>query len=380
MDVAYAYEYRADDIDVRSGHPFFMLRELEKRASVQRIFPLSHAAKYAFAPKYIYYQWKGQAYMPDREPILLKSFAQQVKGQLSRISADCIFAPNSCVASHLNIDLPIVFCTDATFANMLDFYGEFSNCPISYQRMGHAQEHRALQSCAAAIYPSVWAAQSAIENYGADPDKIHILPFGANVKVPPLEAVARAIEQRRKGPLRVLFVGKEYWRKGADIVLAACEIAVHNGVQLQLDLVGLEDAGVTLPAYAIDHGNLTKRDPAQRARLEELFMGASLLFVPSRAEAYGIVFCEAACHGVPSLSSSVGGIPSVVQSGVSGILLPHGSSPEAFADVLQGLAADSAMLESLSWSARQHYDRHLSWDVFGDGLMDILRHVSGKSI
>ena len=106
--------------------------------------PLNRAARYAFAPKYMYYQWKGQAYMPDREPIMLKYLAQQVKGQLDSAKADCIFAPNSCVTSHLNTDLPVVFCTDATFDNMLDFYGEFSNCPQSYREMGHEQERRAL--------------------------------------------------------------------------------------------------------------------------------------------------------------------------------------------------------------------------------------------
>lgn len=237
---------------------------------------------------------------------------------------------------------------------------------------------RALQSCTAAIYPSQWAAESAIANYGADPAKVHILPFGANVSVPPPDAVARAIARRAEGPFRVLFIGKEYWRKGADIVLSACDIAVRNGVRLQLDLVGLEDVKDELPPFATDHGNLTKRDPLQRSKLENLLMQASLLFVPSRAEAYGIVFCEAACHGVPSLTSSVGGIPSVVQDGVSGILLPQDSNPEIFADVLQKLASDRTMIETLSHSARAHYDQNLSWDVFGDGLADILRKVCRK--
>jgi glycosyltransferase involved in cell wall biosynthesis len=378
MKVAYAYEHRADDIDIRSGYPFFMLRELEKRTSVRRIFPLKRAARYAFAPKYMFYRWKGQGYMPDREPILLKYFAQQLASQLSSVEADCIFAPNSCVASHLKTNLPVVFCTDATFAGMLDFYGEFSNCPQSYQRMGHEQERRALETCAAAIYTSTWAAQSAIETYGADPNKIHILPFGANVQVPPIETVRRAITARRSGPFRVLFIGKEYRRKGADIVLAACDIANRNGAALQLDLVGLKDLKDPLPSYVTNHGNLTKRDPAQRAKLEELLMDASLLFVPSRAEAFGIVFCEAACHGVPSLTFSIGGIPNAVRHGTSGLLMPSDATAEAFAAALQHLASNRDEHDMLSHSAREHYDRCLSWDVFGDGLVNILRKVSGN--
>jgi hypothetical protein len=316
--------------------------------------------------------------MPDREPILLKHLAQQVRRQLSNSDVDCIFAPNSCVASHLRGNLPVVFCADATFANMIDFYGEFSNCSDKYLRQGHEQERQALKACAAAIYPSEWAARSAIHDYEADPAKVHVLPFGANVTVPPLDVVTRAIERRREGPFRVLFVGKEYWRKGADIVLKACDIAVKNGVSLHLDLVGLEGVEGPLPPYATDHGNLTKRDPRQRRKLEDLFLNANLLFVPSRAEAYGIVFCEAACNGVPALTASVGGIPGVVQDGISGIMLPPDSSPEAFADALRHLASDRSTCDVLSRSARGHYDNNLSWDVFGDRLVEIMAQVSGR--
>lgn len=378
MQVAYAYEHPADDIEVRSGHPYFMLRELEKRARVAQVFPLGRRHRYLFAPKLAYHKLRGRTYMPDREPLLLKSFATQVTRRLNGSDADCLFSPSSCVTSFLDIDLPKVFCADATFANVIDAYDEYRNCAPEYVRLAHAQEARALANCAAAIYPSDWAARSAIEDYGANPAKVHVLPFGANVAVPPADLVARSIERRCFDPLRILFVGRDWQRKGGDIVLQACDIAVRNGMRLRLDVVGIDQPPEPLPDFATSHGSLAKSDPGQRDRFEALLSQAHLLFVPSRAENYGIAFSEAAAFGVPSLSSTAGGIPTVVRPGVSGNALPTDSPPEAFARAIQDCVADRSRYNDLAWSARCFHDRRLSWDVFGDRLMGILRRVSRR--
>src|SRR6185369_17567008 len=103
--------------------------------------------------------------------------------------ADCVFSPSSCAMAFLDVDLPKIFCADATFSKVVGSYSEYTNCSPDYLKRGHEQETRALANCAAAIYPSEWAARSAVEDYHADPAKIHVLPFGANVDAPSLDAV-----------------------------------------------------------------------------------------------------------------------------------------------------------------------------------------------
>jgi glycosyltransferase involved in cell wall biosynthesis len=372
MNVAFAYEYPADDIEVRSGHPYFILDQLEQRAEVRRVFPLSRRSRYRFAPKLLLHRLAGRTYLPDREPGLLKSYARQIARELEGSGADCVFAPDSTVLTCLDTDIPKIFCADATFANVVDAYDDYRNCAPSYVDMAHAQEAQALAACSAAIYPSAWAAQSAIEHYGAVPEKVHVLPFGANLRVPPRKAVASAIGQRRFNPMRLLFVGREWWRKGADVVLEACHIARHSGVRLTLDIVGIEQAPETLPPFVRSHGTLHKSDPNERRRLEALLAEAHLLFVPSRAENYGIAFSEAAAYGVPSLTSDVGGIPTVVRQDVSGFALPAGSSPEHYASVICDCAHDDGRYRELAHSSRHFYDQNLSWDLFGERLMAIV--------
>lgn len=375
MNVGYAYELPADDINTRSGHPYSILRQLEKRARVERLFPLNRAWKYAFVPKYLHHKSAGRVYRPNREPLLLRSYASQIKRRLRNGNADCIFAPSSIVISDLDIDLPKIFCADATFANVVEFYEEYSRCAPEYMRLAHEQERRALANCTAAIYPSEWAARSAIEDYHADSRKVHVVPFGANVKAPPRDVVARSIEGSKFEPFRILFIGRDWKRKGGDIVLRTCEMVQRDRIPLRLDLVGLDDVPEPLPTYAVNHGVLEKNNDEKNDRLQELLMQAHLLFVPSRAENYGMAFCEAAAYGVPSLSTDIGGIPTVVRTGETGFSLPADSPPEAYAQAIHECISHPKRYAELAWSARRFYDSALNWDAFGEKLIAILSGI-----
>jgi glycosyltransferase involved in cell wall biosynthesis len=375
MRIGYAYEFPADDVNVQSGYPFFILGQLEKRARIERVFPLRQLRKYAFVHKAAYYRARGQVYRPDREPLLLKSFAAQIARRLR--AADCVFSPSSIALSYLETDLPKVFLADATFANVVDAYADwYGNCAPEYLGAGHDQERRALAGCAAAIYPTEWAARSAIADYHADPGKVHVIPFGANVEAPPADLVAATIDRKRSDPFRLLFIGRDWLRKGGDIVLAAADIARRRGVPVRLDLVGLDAVPAPLPDYAVNHGLLLKSDRGMRDRLEDLLLQAHLVFVPSRAENYGIAFCEAAAYGVPSLSSDAGGIPTIVRDGVSGYNLPCGSAPEAYARVIEASHADRDRYRDLARASRRFYETTLNWEAFGERLMQVLGRIA----
>src|SRR4051794_3084585 len=108
MNVAYAYEFDADDINVRSGHPYFIREQLQKRTNLQRIFPLDRRAKYAFAPKRVLNKLQGRVYYPDREPFFLKTLAAQVERRLGKATVDSVFSPSSNLISYLEAGVPMV--------------------------------------------------------------------------------------------------------------------------------------------------------------------------------------------------------------------------------------------------------------------------------
>jgi glycosyltransferase involved in cell wall biosynthesis len=378
MKVIYAYEFDAADINVQSGHPCSILSQLERGGNeVVRAFPLSRRMRYLHQWKSYYYTWRDRTYRSDREPAYLRSLARQIECRVQDVAADVLVAPGSHVVAELCTPHPKVFVADATFANVLDFYDTFTGCAPEFVRQGHDQDRKALANCVAAVYPSTWAAQSAIEDYGASPAKIYVIPFGGNL-VPPDEATVMTwIDRRRFDRLRILFIGRDWHRKGGDTVLATCDVLDRRLVPLRLDLVGVEHVP-GLPTYARLHGRLDKRNPEQRRRLEDLLRHAHVLFVPSRAENYGMVFCEAAAFGVPSLATAVGGIPAAVRHGQTGFTLPAGAKPEAFADLLHELFADPSRHKGLALTSSQNYRARLSWDAFGDQFLRVIGEVSNK--
>jgi L-malate glycosyltransferase len=89
----------------------------------------------------------------------------------------------------------------------------------------------------------------------------------------------------------------------------------------------------------------------------ELLACSDLLLLPSENESFGLVALEAMSCGVPVVATSIGGIPEVVQDGVSGYLAPVGDV-EAMADAAIGLLADPVAWKQFSAAAREGAERY----------------------
>jgi hypothetical protein len=152
-------------------------------SAVQWVGPLEerHAA-YFKAKQLASMLLLGRRRLRDREPLVLKAYARQVAKRLSAASVDLVFSSSTLPIAHLQCGPPIFFWTDATFASMRGFYLDPKIVAESCVRDGNAAERAALERCRLAIYSSEWAARSAIVDYGIDPNKVRIVPFGANLE------------------------------------------------------------------------------------------------------------------------------------------------------------------------------------------------------
>ena len=163
------------------------------------------------------------------------------------------------------------------------------------------------------LYPSEWAAESAVRDYGADPARVHVIPWGANLEEAPDRA--SVLGCRKPGPCRLLFIGANWEEKGADIAIGTLAELRGRGVEAELVICGctppkpVTQDGLTIIPY------LDKNDREQRKRLDQLYRDADFFLLPTRADCYGIVFCEAAAHGVPSIAPATGGVPCAIRDG-----------------------------------------------------------------
>jgi len=131
----------------------------------------------------------------------------------------------------------------------------------------------------------------------------------------------------------IVFVGDLRPMKGLDVLLSAYE-GLATDVSLVLIGKTWPDTPTTLP------DNVTVHDRWPNAAVIEAFRRSSIAVVPSVwAEPFGIVVIEAMAGGSPVVASNVGGIPEIIEEGVSGILVPP-SDPSSLRRALSDLLGD----------------------------------------
>lgn len=302
---------------------------------------------------------------------LANSYAKAGARWLANQSVDLIVAPAGVIEiAFLETDIPIVLVEDATWGQLIGYYPEYSNLMRRSIYEKKTIQELALKKASAVIYSSTWAARSAIEDYGADPRKIHVVPFGANLDEPPTRETALA--RKKSESCRLLFLGVDWVRKGGDIAFETLLKLEEWGIQAELIICGCT------PPKGVVHKNmkvipfLDKNDERQRKEFEQLLLSADFLLVPTRAEAYGLVFCEAAAFGLPVVATNTGGVPEIVREGENGFLLPYEARGEAYAEVVARLYGDEGCYAQLVSTSRAAFEARLNWDAWSIAVKQIL--------
>lgn len=367
MKMAYVFQQDAANPTVQSGRPASLLREFEALGvGVERIFPLAAAPSGAELAKKAGYRLLGKHHRNDRHPAFLAALAGEFEARARDRDFDFVFSPGSEAVSLLQTGRPVAFCADATFANLVDYYWDFTGLSAEYLRLGHAQEAAALARATLAVYPSEWAARSAVRDHGADPARVLVIPFGANHGCDNRRPeVDEWIERRPADCIRLLFVGRHWERKGGDIVVAAAQCLIAFGHPVVLDIVGVDvpEPYRDLP-WVRAHGLLSPGRAPDCARLEQLMREAHFMFVPSRAEAFGFIYAEANAFGVPAIATRTGGIPAAIRSGHNGVLLPPDAPAADYAEAIVGLFNDRARYRAMCHRAFDEFEHRLNWRVF----------------
>jgi starch synthase len=235
-----------------------------------------------------------------------------------------------------------------------------------------------------------------------DPDKAHVVHNGIDLaKWRPMRHAAAAETVRRHGidpeAPAVVFVGRITRQKGLPYFLRAAR-ELPPGVQLVL-AAGAPDT----PAIAAEVRGLVAELASQRAGvvwieemlpqedLAAILSHGSLFVCPSIYEPLGIVNLEAMACAVPVLATATGGIPEVVEDGVTGWLVPieqvqDGTGtpldPDKFvgdlAAALNEALADPERLRRFGEAGRRRAEDHFSWTSIGARTLDVYRAVLGR--
>jgi len=288
---------------------------------------------------------------------------------------------NPCVPplSYLECKQPIVIWTDTTIASAIDFYPRYfrdSICAESIRDILEV-ERSLLERCRLAIFSSEWGARNAMDFYGLDPARVKVVPFGANLRCTrTFEDIEKLVDSRPRNKCKLLFIGVEWLRKGGDIVLEVVSELNKAGLPTELTVVGCDPiVDGPIRDFVRLLGYISNANEEGANRLNALLAESHFLIMPSRAETYGHVYCEASSFGVPSLASDVGGIPTAVRNNVNGRTFPRNASAKEYCEYITSLFCDYAKYTELAQSSFHEYEARLNWDVAGKTVRNLLEKM-----
>jgi starch synthase len=245
---------------------------------------------------------------------------------------------------------------------------------------------RAMREDVLAVYPEV------------APERVHVIHNGIDTGVHRPDVSGDAL--RRFGldpdlPI-VLFVGRVTRQKGLPHLLRAA-FGIHPKAQLVLCCgrpdtpeIGAEVASLVEGLSAVREGVRRIDGMLAAADLRQLLSCATVFVCPSLYEPMGIVNLEAMACGTAVVATAVGGIPEVVEDGVTGLLVPYERLPDGtgepadpgrlaagLAGAVNALLDDPGRAERFGRAGRERAELLFSWDAVAERTLAVHRGLIG---
>lgn len=318
----------------------------------------------------------GKKFLVDHSLMLSKKYAQIFEKKIQEIKPDLIFAPNaSTEIAMIETDIPIIYLSGGTFKLLTQYYPEYSNLTKTAVKNGQFIEKRALQKASRIIFPTKWAANSAIDDYGIDKKKINIIPYGANVV---LDAPSIPEEKLSAEKVRLLLVGIDWERKGVPIALEAFKALKDKKIDVRLDICGCLSETSEKEEGVHYHGFLSKDNKQELEKLKVLYKNSTFFILPTRSENFGVSFVEAFAAGIPALGTRTGGVPSIIENGRTGFLFELSDKGEAYADKIIEALENKELYSNLCKNARAAYLNKFNWNIWYKSVNRIIDELYDK--
>jgi len=165
--------------------------------------------------------------------------------------------------------------------------------------------------------------------------------------------------------------------KGADTLIAALPRALKAAPDVSLVLVGDGNDRPRLEQLARDLGVSERAHFLHGLAPVQLFAcyaNCDVFALPSGGEGFGLVFLEAMALAKPVIGGAHGGIPDVVEDGVTGLLVPHGDV-EGLARALEYLFSDPGRARDMGARGKDRVAKTFSFAQFQLRLTQILNDV-----
>jgi glycosyltransferase involved in cell wall biosynthesis len=215
---------------------------------------------------------------------------------------------------------------------------------------------------------STWARDSFVEDYGVPPERVHVLPIGADTDYWRPLPQAQQPPQREPAPkVQLLFVGGHLERKGGRLLLDVFrQLRLHE--RADLHIVTRSELEPSQGVHV--HRGMQNNSP----ELLRLFQESDVFVLPTLADCFGNASIEALAVGLPVITTAMGGIPDIVSDGETGYLLAPGDAP-GLARALTRVVDDPQHRRTLGAAARQRAVTRFDCRTNAGRILDLAQHL-----
>jgi D-inositol-3-phosphate glycosyltransferase len=241
-----------------------------------------------------------------------------------------------------------------------------------------AIERRLLHAADAVVAATPLDRAQMVWHYGADAERIHVIPCGVDLQQfrPQSQAVARRKLGLDPDQRLLLCVGRMEPLKGMDCLIRALALLqqrqpawrdqlrvllIGGGSEEQPDQWNSEQRRLAALRDELDVTDAVSFIGAQpQQMLPDYYAATDVVAVPSHYESFGLVALEALACATPVVASDVGGLSSTIEDGRSGFLVPP-DNPPALAARLERVLTDDDLRRQIQQAAYQRA-LYYGWD------------------
>ena len=238
-----------------------------------------------------------------------------------------------------------------------------------------AREQRIYDRADLVVSLSDRVARSCVEDFGVPADRVRTMYAGPNIDE---REVGMPLPIPREVPPTVLFVGRQWARKGGDLLLRVFARVRKEVPDARLVIIGPRELGA-VGAGVEFLGLVDKRTPAGSERLRRAYTEASIFCLPSRFEGFSIAVLEAMLFARPCVTLRFPWMESeMVEDGVTGYAI-EGENEQALERRLIELLRDRDAAERMGRAAFVRVRERYTWPAAIGRLQDALQALPGRA-
>lgn len=357
----YIVEWCEDKEKTWSGTPYSLMLALKKYYTIK---------EYNATPKYSIYSrvWRRLFQTPYDFGIKHhRIFGRKVKKNLDKsqeyniLQFAEIAKDDSNINTYIYMDLSVSYMkdlleTDTSLYKLSSF--DFITPKYIYKR--EPIQIAYLNKCSGVFTMSHWLRDYLINVQGIQQDKVHCVGGGINLDI-------SKVDGSKKKHNKILFVGRDYIRKGLPLVMEA-----FLKLKKVKPNVELHVAGPIENPYKDDTDGYFFYGDCSHDQLSELFNLCDVFCMPSYFEAYGLVFIEALCYGLPCVGRDRFEMPYFIEDNITGKLLRDDSVQE-LANAINEILASKRYRDAVA-ARKEEYLSKYSWDAVAMRISEVIRN------